>query len=62
MTTNQAEKKTLTMLQFEKACGGPMAAALQAGVDLSTWGRWTAKKNAPRGNNARRLRELGVSW
>lgn len=50
----------MTLLQFIKACGSLEAAAAKAGVSASTYWRWIHEGSRPRGNNARRLRELGV--
>lgn len=54
------KKKSLTLLQFVKACGSIEAAAAQAGVSGSTFWRWIHTKSKPHGNNARWLHELGV--
>ncbi len=51
----------MTLRQFIKTCDGPEAAAAKLGVRSTTIWRWLKKKNAPVGNNARRLRELGVT-
>lgn len=53
------KKKEMTLDEFTAACGSMEAAAAEAGVALSTYYRWT-KGSKPQGNNARRLRELGV--
>ncbi len=50
----------MTLRQFIKACGGPEAAAAQIGVRSTTLWRWTTKRMRPKGNNLRRLVELGV--
>lgn len=51
--------KTLEDLVEEE--GNATAAAAKCGVSLSTFGRWLAGRHKPQGNNARRLRELGVA-
>ncbi len=50
----------MTLKQFIKKMGGPEAAAAEAGVRHSTVWRWLKKISKPKGNNARRLRQLGV--
>lgn len=50
----------MTLKQFIKKAGGQEEAAVQLGVRGSTIWRWLSKKSHPKGNNARRLRELGV--
>lgn len=52
--------KTLTLRRFTAECGSPEAAAARVGVAFSTYCRWLNKSNKPKGNNARRLRELGI--
>ncbi len=51
----------MTLRQFVKACGSHEAAAAQLGVRSTTLWRWMKKANVPKGNNARRLTELGVT-
>lgn len=46
---------------FVEACGGKEEAAVQLGVRATTIWRWLKKISVPKGNNARRLREMGVS-
>lgn len=58
----RAAGKTLTLIRFVNACGSIEAAAAQVGVSGSTFWRWVHAGSKPQGNNARRLRELGVSW
>lgn len=62
MTTPLPEQKKLTLKQFIKASGSLEAAAAQVGVSGSTYWRWVEEIHEPKGNNARRLRELGVAW
>lgn len=50
----------MTLKQFIKKMGGQDEAAVQLGVRSSTVWRWLVRKSRPQGNNARRLRELGV--
>jgi hypothetical protein len=59
-TKEPAAQKPLTLNQFVKACGSLEAAAAQAGVSGSTFWRWLHDGSKPQGNNARRLKELGV--
>lgn len=51
----------MTLRQFIKKAGGPGQAAIALGVRESTVWRWLNRLITPKGNNARRLRELGVS-
>jgi predicted DNA-binding protein (UPF0251 family) len=55
-------QKPVTLRQFVSACGSLEEAAAQAGVSGSTFWRWIHLGRKPQGNNARRLRELGVSF
>lgn len=50
----------MTLRQFIKASGGIPQAAWDIGVRESTIWRWLNKKVKPKGNNARRLKDLGV--
>ncbi len=50
----------MTLRQFIKKIGSPEGAAVELGVKPSTVWRWLNKICRPKGNNARRLRELGV--
>lgn len=52
--------KTITLYRFVMKCGSIEAAAALAGVSGSTFWRWVHEETRPQGNNARRLRELGV--
>lgn len=54
-------QKPITLHQFVKTCGSLEAAAAKAGVSGSTFWRWLHEGSKPQGNNARRLRELGVA-
>lgn len=51
----------MTLKQFVKVCGGIEDAGAKLGVRGTTVWRWLNKKAVPQGNNARRLRELGVT-
>lgn len=50
----------MTLKQFIKKMGGHEEAAVQLGVRSSTIWRWLNEVSHPKGNNARRLREMGV--
>lgn len=50
----------LTLRKFVELCGGQQAAAVELGVLTTTVWRWLNKTAKPKGNNARRLKELGV--
>lgn len=52
----------MTLRGFIKRLGSLEAAAAAAGVSGSTYWRWVEEIHEPKGNNARRLRELGVAW
>ncbi len=49
----------MTLEQFVKK-NGPAAAAVACGVSTVTIWRWMTKRTKPQGNDARRLKELGV--
>lgn len=50
----------MTLRKFVELCGGQQAAAVELGVLTTTVWRWLNKTAKPKGNNARRLKELGV--
>lgn len=52
-------KKQMTITQFVKL-HGPTSAAALAGVSAVTIWRWATRQTKPKGNDARRLVELGV--
>lgn len=52
-------KKPMTLKQFKEK-HGPTSAASLCGVTAVTLWRWITKRTKPEGNDARRLRELGV--
>lgn len=52
--------RQMTIEQFKRKHGDAKRAALACGVHPSTFGHWLAGESVPRGNNARRLRDLGV--
>ncbi len=54
------KKKTIKLVKFVKL-HGPTSAAALCGVSTVTLWRWATKKTTPKGNDARRLRELGVT-
>lgn len=53
---------TITLKEFEDAQGSKAQAAITVGVGATTFWRWRNRITRPKGNNARRLRELGVRW
>lgn len=54
----RGEKTTLA--GYIKRMGSKEAAAASVGVSLITYWRWMKKKTVPRGNDARRLKELNI--
>lgn len=54
----KSEKK-MTLTAFSKL-HGPTSAAALCGVSTVTLWRWATKQTRPKGNDARRLVELGV--
>jgi DNA-binding transcriptional regulator YiaG len=63
MTTKKSAippRKILSLREFVELMGSKERAAAEAGVTLSTYCRWLNGENTPRGNNRRRLLELGV--
>ena len=51
----------MTLRQFVKTCDSPAAAAWRLGVNPTTLWRWMTKRSTPKGNNLRRLKELGIA-
>ncbi len=53
-------KNKMTLQEFADACGGVREAAVQVGVDPSTYSRWLTGVSRPRGLAAAALKALGV--
>lgn len=56
----ESPKKMQTLAAFINERGSSMASVM-IGVSTVTLWRWRKRKTSPRGNDAKRLRELGVT-